>query len=75
MARKKGTLQQIADAVGGAVQAVAAGVGLTPETAPAAAEPQPKAARKAERKKAVARVGQEQQDATVARRSARRRRQ
>ena len=66
MSEKKGRLQTIMDAVGDAVQAAAAEVGLTePEPAPA---PQPKAARKA----AVARVEQAQGAAKRARIATRR---
>lgn len=52
MARKKGTLQKIADAVEDAVQAVAVGLGADPEPA----DPQPKSARKAAQKEAIVRA-------------------
>ncbi len=69
MAKKKGALEQIADAVGDAVQAVAVEVGLTTEDAPKARRP--KISRKAAQKKVIARVEQEQQESKVARRSTR----
>ncbi len=56
MSEKKGSLQKIMDAVGDAVHAVAAEVGLTePEPTPV---PKPKAVRKSARKAAVAKVEQ-----------------
>ena len=77
MGRKKGTLRRIADAVGGAVQTAAAGVGLTTRPGPEAAGdvpmPQPKSARKAGQKASVARAEQTQQDVKDARRASARR--
>jgi hypothetical protein len=68
MSEEKGTLQRIADAVGGAVQAVAAEVGLAgPDPAP-----KPKAVRKSVRKAAVAKVELAKQAATRARIATRR---
>ena len=70
MSEQKGLLQKITDAVGDAVQAVAAEVGLTePEPAPA---PKPKSVRKSVRKAAVAKVEHAQEAATRARVATRR---
>jgi hypothetical protein len=70
MSEKKGRLQTIMDAVGDAVQAVAAEVGLTePEPTPV---PQPKAVRKSARKAAVAKVESAQVAAKRARVATRR---
>jgi hypothetical protein len=56
MSEKTGPLQKIMDAVGDAVQSVAAEVGLTePEPTPV---PKPKAVRKSARKAAVAQMEQ-----------------
>lgn len=71
MARKKGPLQQITDAVEGAVQAVAVEVGLSPEHAESA--PRSRAARKAAHKEVIARAEHQQNEAKEARRSLRRR--
>ena len=54
MAIRKGTLAKITDAVGDAVQSVAAGVGLANSPA-AESVPESKSQRKADRKVAIAR--------------------
>ena len=75
MAGATGRLRRIADAVGEAVQAVAAGAGLAAgPTILLPSDPQPKATRKAGRKAAVARAERAEQTAKDARLAAGRQR-
>jgi hypothetical protein len=66
MSEKKGALQKIVDAVGEAVQEVAATVGLT-DPVPEAPAPKSKSVRKAARKAAVAKDAEAQQTVRKAR--------
>jgi len=66
MSETKGTLQKIVDAVGEAVQEVAATVGLA-DPVPEAPAPKPKSVRKSARKAAVAKVVEEQKAVRKAR--------
>ncbi len=69
MATKKGTLRRVADAVGDAFQAVAAGVGLGAGPEPA----EPKVNRKSSQKAAIKRAEEAKKVATIARRASHRR--